>query len=266
MGEGDSSGKVAIDEKNLAEVADSEGLALLPSQMSSAGIASAEAWAEPPSTGGKLHVLRPASSAARESSGLSDEELVLAVRRKDPTLGRHLYRHLIRVIDKTLFRVLGPSERDRDDLVQAVFEEVVRTIHSGKYQMRCSLTSWAATIACHVGLNAIRSRRTERGVFDLHQAVHDEEGPSLASQHPERALAARDELRKLREQLAAMAEGRAEAVLMHDMLGYELAEIAAFSNSSVAAVQSRLVRGRRELLERMNALKSEAPVASEESR
>ena len=70
-----------------------------------------------------------------------------------------------------------------------------------------------------------------------------------APRHPERALEARDELRHLRLALAGLSPGRAEAVLPHDALGYDLTEVASLTGSSEAAVQSRLVRGRRDLQE-----------------
>jgi DNA-directed RNA polymerase specialized sigma24 family protein len=64
-------------------------------------------------------------------------------------------------------------------------------------------------------------------------------------------LEARDELRRLREALATLSSGRAEAVLLHDALGYGIAEVAALTASTEAAVLSRLTRGRRDLLERL---------------
>jgi RNA polymerase sigma-70 factor (ECF subfamily) len=187
---------------------------------------------------------------AEEPAALSDEALIRAVRHGDVRVGALLYQRLIRIIDATVTRVLGPGDYDHDDCVQAAFEEVVRSLHRGRFQQRCRLTSWAASIACHVGLNAIRSRRTERGVFDRAEDVED---PTLsrAEGDPQRALEARDELRRLRAALATLSSGRAEALLLHDAMGYGVAEVAALTDSSEAAVLSRLTRGRRDLLQRL---------------
>jgi RNA polymerase sigma-70 factor (ECF subfamily) len=232
--------------KIVGGVPESEALALLPTEM-----VTGTTPFFPPTAARGLEAVAPANAET------SDEALVLAIRRGDRHLGRQIYRRLIRVIESTLCRVLGRREGDHNDLIQAVFEEIVRTIHSGQFQMRCSLTSWAATIACHIGLNAIRARRMERAVFEREQPLEDFGNEVRASTRPEQALDARDELRQVTAALAAMPEGRAEAVLMHDVLGYGLAEIAALSGSTAAAVQSRLVRGRKELLERIEALRAE---------
>jgi len=134
--------------------------------------------------------------------------------------------------------------------VQVTFEEVVRTIYDGRFQGRCRLTSWAASIACHVGLNAIRSRKTERGIFERGEQLGDSEVVSGVT-NPEAMLEARDALRRVRQALATLSSGRAEAVVLHDAFGYTLSEVAAMTGSSEAAVQSRLVRGRRDLEARL---------------
>ncbi|HEY3667443.1 MAG TPA: RNA polymerase sigma factor [Polyangiaceae bacterium] len=231
-------------------MADSSPVALLPGAVTAAAMnfdaGSEAAWpaAAPP---------RLARASAEE---ISDEALVAAIRRGDQKLGRLLYARLSRVIDATLTRVLGPGQPDHDDWAQAAFEEVVRTIHKGQFQQRCSLTSWAASVACHIGLNAIRTRKTERKFFDRDEQTDE---PSLAGSERdlERSLVARDELRQLRAELSQLSPGRAEAVLLHDALGYDLKEVAALTQSSVAAVQSRLVRGRKDLAERLAAAKTQ---------
>jgi RNA polymerase sigma factor (sigma-70 family) len=138
--------------------------------------------------------------------------------------------------------------------VQAAFVEVLRTLFNGQFKGRCKLTSWAGSIACHIGLNAIRSRKTERSIFDRAADVADS-GLRYAPRGPEPMLEARDELHLLRDALATLSPGRAEAVLLHDALGYDLTEVAMLTQSSESAVQSRLVRGRRDLAERFLRLK-----------
>jgi RNA polymerase sigma-70 factor (ECF subfamily) len=70
---------------------------------------------------------------------------------------------------------------------------------------------------------------------------------------PERATEVRRDIEALHAALAATKRERAEAVILHDVLGHELAEISLLTGVSVAAAQSRLVRGRRDVADRMRA-------------
>jgi RNA polymerase sigma-70 factor (ECF subfamily) len=68
----------------------------------------------------------------------------------------------------------------------------------------------------------------------------------------ERSLEARSRLELVRQHLVAMKPALAEAIFLHDALGHDLAEIALMTGTSVAAAQSRLVRGRKELFRRLD--------------
>ena len=159
----------------------------------------------------------------------------------------------MRVVDGTLYRVLGRRESDHDDLVQAAFEQIVLTLNRGKFSRECKLSTWAAAVTCNVALHAIRSRRTERKFFD--DSFDPDSLPNSAvtvsTLDPESHAGSREELARVRRHLSRMSEKLAKTLLLHDMLGCSLAETATITGVSMAATQSRLVRGRKELATRM---------------
>jgi RNA polymerase sigma factor (sigma-70 family) len=185
-------------------------------------------------------------------ASLDEEALIEGLASRDPTLGSELCQRLMHVVDGTLYRVLGGREADHDDLVQVAFEQIVLSIYRGKFSRECSLATWASAITCNVALRAIRNRRTERKLFDPTQDV-DQLGPRLSGpRDPEAQLASRSELDRLRYHLSRISEKLAETLLLHDVLGCDLAETATLVGASVAATQSRLVRGRKELTARIH--------------
>ena len=77
----------------------------------------------------------------------------------------------------------------------------------------------------------------------------------------ERDVTTRSEVDRLRGHLASISPDRAEVVVLYHLLEQDLASIAAMLGISVAAAQSRLVRGRRELQKRMMAEEGTRPSA-----
>jgi RNA polymerase sigma-70 factor (ECF subfamily) len=181
------------------------------------------------------------------STELSDDELIEAVVQGNTKIAGQLHDRLIRVIDHTLYRVLGRREYDHDDLIQTSFEQVLRTLTGGTFAGNCSLRTWAGRITTHVALNALRSRQRERRVFHRPDASSSLESTYHAPDNAE----ARVELDRVRIELSKMRPARAEVFVLHDVHGYSLAEVASMMNLSLAAAQSRLVRGRSELHRRL---------------
>jgi RNA polymerase sigma-70 factor, ECF subfamily len=192
--------------------------------------------------------LRPVPPAENDQA-LSDEALIAAVVAGNNRVAAELYDRLASVIDRALYRVFGRREVDHDDLVQSAFEQVVLTLTRGSYAGNCSLKTWAARIASNVALNALRSRRRERRVLDRSSDCPVEDVPGVDT---ERQNHARAVLNVVMRELADMNPRRAQAVLLHDLEGYDLEEIAKMTKITAAAAQSRLVRGRRELLRRLD--------------
>jgi RNA polymerase sigma-70 factor, ECF subfamily len=200
----------------------------------------------------------PGGGRAATSGRVDDEALIDAIQNGESGLGRELYERLSRIVDCTLYRVLGRRDPDHADLVQTSFEQIVVTIAQRKYARACSLSSWAAAITCNVALNALRSRRTERKFIAAGLELSQLGSEVPHGRDVEREVFARHELERVRRELAAMNPERSEVMMLHDMLGKELSEIAVLMDISVAAAQSRLVRGRKELEHRLTGVTAEA--------
>ena len=183
----------------------------------------------------------------------SDEELVRGVVEGDAAVCSSLYDRLIGTVERTLYRVLGERGSDHDDLVQSAFEQIIDTLQQGRYQGRCSLVGWASTLCTHLALNQIRRRRRERLVIDRRQMFDDAVGQRAANTDLDHEADLKTKLERLRCCLAELPESRALPVVLHDLLGHDLREVAALLSVSESAAQSRLVRGRRQLRQRIES-------------
>jgi RNA polymerase sigma-70 factor (ECF subfamily) len=197
-----------------------------------------------------LRLLRASEQEGGPPPG--DAELIAALREGRPGSGARLYDVLLPVVDGTLYRLLGAREQEHDDLVQAAFEQIVSTLLKRRFRGRCSLVGWASIVTCHVGLSALRSRARERRVFDRRADPEPPTRDAAGAGDPERQVEAHRELEAVRRHLSEMDAERAAALFLH-AAGHSLEEIAQVADVSVAAAQSRLSRGRRDLLARMAA-------------
>jgi len=186
-------------------------------------------------------------AAARRDDDLTDEAICSALVAGHGGAADALYDRIADVVEAVLYRLLG-ADSERDDLAQQAIERVISTIVSGRYARGCNLRSWATLLAQHVAVDALRARARERRLFDRtasHQAL---ELVAATTATPERLAETRRRVDLLQNALASVGRDRSEAVVLHDVLGHDLAEIARLKGVSVAAAQSRLVRGRRDVL------------------
>ncbi len=159
-----------------------------------------------------------------------------------------LYDALYPIVARALQKILHQTH-DYEDLVQTSFELIVRTLQKPRAREIENLAAWASAIAARVALDSLRARIRERRIINRDAEVGDEvavvAGPTL-----ERELAVRSELAWVQGALAGMNPEQAEAVLLHDVLGHDLWEVASLTEVSPAAAQKRLSRGHLELKRR----------------
>lgn len=183
---------------------------------------------------------------------LSDGELIDSVRAGKRESASELYERLLPVVDRTLRRVLGRREADHDDLIQQSFEQIVKTLLQHRFAGECNLKTWASALTARTAFSELRRRCRQRRM--LVDETVDLERVAAADWRDQIAVQA--ELDQVRRALSSLRPERALIVYLHDVEGHGLAEISRMLGSSISAVQSRLVRGRAQFLERHRQLET----------
>ena len=181
---------------------------------------------------------------------ISDQQIIEGLGAGETWAAGAFYDRVSGVVERTLRRILQSSDADYDDLQQMTLERVVQSLVERRFSGACSLTTWASAIAGHVGVDALRRRVRERMLFRDDPESTDQGPQRTDGQNLERRLEARSEILLVQHILGTMKPEHAETLVLHDALGHELSEISVLTGVSVAAAQSRLIRGRKELLRR----------------
>ncbi|MGD0678164.1 MAG: RNA polymerase sigma factor [Polyangiaceae bacterium] len=187
------------------------------------------------------------NAAVAAAPALDDSELLLALRRGDETAATALHDRVRPQVDRTIRRLLGPHDFEHEDVAQLAMIQLVSTID--RYRGDCSLDSWTSTITAHVVYKHIRRRKTERRIFGALDA--DLLAETRSSSRTGREALVRNLMGRVHSHMIQIEESKAWAFVLHDVCGYDLREIAKITGVSIAAAQTRLVRGRREMHERI---------------
>jgi RNA polymerase sigma-70 factor (ECF subfamily) len=198
---------------------------------------------ESPDVSGAL----PVVSATPPS--LDDAELLASIRAREPRAAAALHDRARPQVDYTIRRLLGHNDVDHEDIAQLALIELVSTI--GRYRGECSLDSWTSTLTARVVYKALRRRKTERRIFGALDA--ELLATTRSGRGTLRDAILRNVMRRVLAHLDAIDENKAWTFVLHDVCGYDLREIAEITAVSMSAAQTRLVRGRKEVHERIAA-------------
>jgi RNA polymerase sigma-70 factor, ECF subfamily len=194
----------------------------------------------------------PSQIGAEAGPQPTEANLLQGIVRGERWAADALYDALYPSVARSLQRVLHDPSHDYEDLVQTTFERLMRTLLEQPNTQVVSLTAWASGIAAHVALDALRKRVRERKLFRTENPDHPDALEHARAPNAEHGIEARHQLAIVRSVLSSMKADLAETVVLHDMVGHDLRETAEATGVSVAAAQSRLVRGRKELLKRVH--------------
>jgi len=194
-------------------------------------------------------IVNPAPEAGDKTSALrfDDTQLLAAVRAGDARAANALYARSQPIVERTVRKLLGRPDEEQQDISQQVMVEIVRTID--KYRGDCPFDAWLTMLAGRVVYKNLRHRKVERRVLTDSPAPPDRAAPD----GPAHRAMWRSMIDRVKKHLERLDPDRGWAFLLHDVHGYDLRETAQIMRVSVAAAQSRLVRGRKELHQRIAA-------------
>lgn len=142
---------------------------------------------------------------------------------------------------RTVRKVLGVRHPDAEDVTQEAVLGLLRSL--ANFRGECSISHFAHQVALR---RALHARRHFKNRDKLGDQELDVEGPSDSGEGSPLALAiSRERRRVVRALLDELSEPTAEALALHFMLGYSVAEISSTLDVSPNTIWSRLKLGRK---------------------
>ena len=186
-----------------------------------------------------------------------DDDLVQAAQSGDQEAFAELCRRHAQAAGLRILSIV----RHREDAEDALQETLLRAYANlGRFRHSCKFSTWITAIGINAALTVIRKRKSRRE-SDIEPYSPDEPAWDIADEAPgpERCLAKAQIILLLRKELHGLSPKMQEVVTSYYVNDYSLQEAANALGLSIAAVKSRLLRGRRILkssLERKGLLNS----------
>jgi len=187
----------------------------------------------------------------RHLDSVSSEDLMDKAAEGDEFAFEILVRRHETSILNLIYRYVGDRTMARD-LAQEVFIRVWRA--ANRYEPKAKFSTWIYSITANLCLNELKSIKGRKMIQleaeEDRQSFHYETHSDV-SQSPEDLLLAEERSRRISEALQSLPENQRMALILkrYDNLPYD--EIARVMGCSVSAVESLLVRAKRNLQEKL---------------
>ena len=160
-------------------------------------------------------------------------------------------RHQTSILN-LVYRYVGDRTKARD-LTQEVFIRVWRA--AGRYKPKAKFTTWIYSITVHLCLGELKAAK---GKKMIPLEIEEEDGQSTnskispdASQSPEEVLLAEERSHHVSEALQTLPDNQRIALILKRYDNLPSSEIAEVMECSVSAVESLLVRAKKNLQEKL---------------
>jgi RNA polymerase sigma-70 factor (ECF subfamily) len=175
----------------------------------------------------------------------TDDDLVQEALSGDKEAFAELCRRHAQAIRRRILAIV----RHQEDAEDATQETLLRAyVNLERFRQSCKFSTWITAIGINAALAVIRKRKSRRE-SDIEPSGPDEPGWDVADRapDPERRVAKAQIILLLRKELHGLSPKMQEVVTGYYGHDYSLQEVADALGISVAAVKSRLLRGRRRL-------------------
>jgi RNA polymerase sigma-70 factor (ECF subfamily) len=194
-------------------------------------------------------VARPARSAsegARDGAGDEEERrLVAGCRAQDPVAFRAFVVRHQKMVFALLSRMLGHGP-EVEDLAQETFVRAYRAFPTFDPAGRARPSTWLLTIATRLALDSKKKKRAEvRSIDEPDERGRPLEGKITAT--PESALESRQLGRAIAEAALALPDDQRAALILAELHGLSLEEIAEALEVPVNTAKTRLFRAREKM-------------------
>lgn len=182
-----------------------------------------------------------------------EAKLIIAAADGDMRAFRTLYERYLGQVTRTVGRYLGPGP-ELEDVVQDVFVELHRSL--ANVSDLDAFGGWVYRIARNVAIS--HGRKESNSVNFV--ALQTFKEPT----NQWRRLKAREKLRALYVAMDCLSDEQREAVVMYEVEGRTLQEIADCTDTSINTIASRVRRGRKQLLKIIKRVRSTSEIEAGE--
>lgn len=182
----------------------------------------------------------------------SESALIPAAKRGDAPAFEKLVLRYRRRVFATALRITNNRE-DAEDVVQESFHKVF--LHLRDFEERSQFSTWLIRIAMNEALMLLRRRR---GILETLPETTDEEAYSTFDVfvdqrlNPEESCWQRERTKILTEAINRLGPKVRSTILLRNIEGRSLQEIAQVLGTSIGAVKARIFQGRRKLRRTLN--------------